>query len=425
MGKRALLAALCGALIVSVASAPAAAQAAQPQTPAAAAAPQQPAPAQPAAGQPVRDAVGDMNADSIREGAFPGSLLIPGPGGVSIGLGGFVKTLAIYDTKAEGREAVFLPALLGGIGRDDRDGTFTLTAELTRLNFDVRADVGETKVRGYVEFDFSGDLFKWRHGYLTWSGGFGELLAGKSWSTLMDLQAMPDGLGEPTVSGLIFTRQAQIRYSRAAGHGVKFAVSVEDSASNDVVAPEPVLTRNGYPDIIGTVSVGSSAAHLQVGGVVRSIEFDPNDGGGDKATGGGVVIGAHVNLGSRDRLFGSFSYGKGLGRYLVGIAPSAGAFIDVDSSQVLVRENVGGFGGFRHQWNSSCRSSLVYSYAQADNDPRQPAGAFHDSSFTLANLLCKANRFLTIGAEIDYGTRANMDGSTKDNLRTMVGFQLF
>jgi putative lipoprotein len=112
-----------------------------------------------------RDPIGDLNADAIKKGDFPGSFLIPGPGGVSFGIGGFVKSLVFHDSKAEGREAVFLPVLLGGIGRDDEDGTTSLTAELSRVNFDARASVGESKVRGYVEFDFSGDLFKFRHGY--------------------------------------------------------------------------------------------------------------------------------------------------------------------------------------------------------------------------------------------------------------------
>lgn len=59
-----------------------------------------------------------------------------------------------------------------------------MSAELTRMNFDARAPVDNGRVRGYVEFDFSGDLFKWRHGFLTWSGSRGELLAGRTWSTV-------------------------------------------------------------------------------------------------------------------------------------------------------------------------------------------------------------------------------------------------
>jgi hypothetical protein len=369
--------------------------------------------------------VGDLNSDSVQRGEFPGSLKIPGPSGISFAIGGFIKSLAFHDTAAEGREAVFLPALLGGTGRDDQDGTTSLSAELSRVNFDARVNVGESRLRGYVEFDFSGDLFKWRHGYLTWSGRHGELLAGKTWSTFMDLQTLPDGLGEPTVSGAIFTRQAQFRYTNSLGKSAKLSVAIEDSASSDVQAETPVPTRSGYPDFIATVNVGSSARHFQVGGMVRSLEFDPNDGAGDSGTGWGINLGAHVNLGKRARVFGAFAYGEGLGRYLVGIVPAAGAFVDVDARDLSVRENLGGFGGVRYQWTSSCRSSLVYGYASAENEPRQPASAFKDSSFALANLLCKANKFLTAGVELNYGTRTNRDGSDIDNLRVMVGFQLF
>jgi hypothetical protein len=382
--------------------------------------------APPAVPEPVRDPVGDLNADSIKGGAFPGSVLVPGPGGVSFGIGGFIKALGFHDSDAEGREAVFLPALLGGIGRDDEDGTTSLTAELSRLNFDARASLGETRIRGYVEFDFSGDLFKFRHGYLTWSGNFGEVLAGKSWSTLMDLPAIPDGLGEPTVSGLIFTRQAQFRYSRQVSKAVRFAVAAEDSASNDVQAPEPgVLTRNAYPDVIASVSASGTAGHVQVGGLVRSLEFDPNNGPGDSTTGWGLSVGAHLNLGARDRAYGAFSYGEGLGRYMVGLALGAGAFIATEADTITARENLGGLVGLRHQWNQPCRSSFAYSYAEAQNDPRQPPSAFRNSAFALGNLLCKANRFLTLGVEVDYGKRENRDGTDKDNTRVMFGMQLF
>jgi hypothetical protein len=399
--------------------------------------PEQPPPAGPATSvarpgakvrieeEPVRDGVGDLNAQSVRAGEFPGSFLIPGTGGVSFGIGGFIKALVFHDSNAEGREAVFLPALLGGVGRDDDEGTTSLSAELSRLHFDARVKVGESRLRGYIEFDFSGDLFKWRQGYLTWSGPFGEVLAGKSWSTFMDLQTLPDGLGEPTISGAIFTRQAQFRYSRAVSKLVKVAAAIEDSASNDVVAPEPVLTRNAYPDVIGTVTVGSAARHVQAGGLLRGIEFDPNSAVGDSATAWGLAVSGHTYLGKRDKIYGAFAYGDGLGRYMVGLAPAAGAFIDPDVPEVLPRENYGGFGGYRHEWNQACRSSVAYGYAKAKNEPRQPANAFTDSTFGLGNLLCRTNRFLTIGFEVDYGTRTNRDGSELDNLRLMFGMQLF
>ena len=393
-------------------------------TPAAAAGGQPPG-QQAATEAPPRDPVGDLNADVVTAGDFPGSFKIPGPGGVSLGIGGFVKALFFTDSNIEGRESVFLPALIGGIGRDDEDGTTSLSAELTRLSFDARVTTGEQKMRGYIEFDFSGDLFKWRHGYLTWSGSFGEILGGKTWSTFMDLQTLPDGLGEPTVSGAIFTRQAMFRYSRQVSTLARLQVAIEDSVSSDVQAVERVQTRAGYPDVVGNLTLGSAARHLTVAAMVRSIDVDPDGIDVDAATGWGVNLGAHTMLGKRDRIYGAFAIGDGLGRYLVGVVPAAGAFVKPETYEIRTRRNTGGFAGIRHAWNDTCRSSAVYSRAEAETDPRQPDNAFESSQYVLGNLLCKANRFLTVGVEYDYGTRGNKDGRTLDNHRVMVGMQLF
>lgn len=379
----------------------------------------------PAAEPPPRDPVGDLNADLVTAGDFPGSFKIPGPGGVSLGVGGFVKALFFADSNVEGRESVFLPALIGGMGRDDEDGTTSLSAELSRMSFDARVTTGEQRLRGYVEFDFTGDLFKWRHGYLTWGGGFGEVLAGKTWSTFMDLQTLPDGLGEPTVSGAIFTRQAMFRYSRQVSTLARVQVAIEDSVSSDVQAAEKVQTRAGYPDVIGNLTIGSAARHVTVAGMVRSIDVDPDGIDVDAATGWGINLGAHTMLGTRDRIYGAFAVGDGLGRYLVGVVPAAGAFVEPETYEVSTRRNTGGFAGIRHAWNDTCRSSAVYSRAEAETDPRQPDDAFESSQYVIGNLLCKANRFLTLGVEYDYGTRGNKDGHTLDNHRVMVGMQLF
>lgn len=49
--------------------------------------------------------------------------------------------------------------------------------------------------------------------------------------------------------------------------------------------------------------------------------------GGTATCGWGLSVSGHVNLGSRGRLYGSYTCGEGLGRYFVGITPVAGAFM--------------------------------------------------------------------------------------------------
>jgi uncharacterized coiled-coil protein SlyX len=370
-----------------------------------------------------RDEVGDLNAGQLKKGEFPGSIMLPGPRGLSLGFGGFVKALGFYDTNAEGREAVFLPATLGS-GRDDKDGGSSLTAELTRFNVDTRGTVGKSKLRGYLEFDMSGDMFKWRHGYLSWDWDANQVLAGKYWSNFMDLAVLPEGLGEPTLSGAIFTRQAQFRYTRKMSKGMSFSVSAEDPASSDIIAAEPIVTRTARPDVTGAFTVRGENAHFMVGAMSRRITIDLNGRDNFGTEGWGIQFGSHVNLGSRDKLAGSFTVGKGLGRYLLGVVPSAGAFVEADRELVTARNSYGGLASLRHQWNQPCRSTIGAGYAAVDTDPRQPDSAFRASLYGMANYMCTINRYLTLGFEYDYGRRWNRVGGL-DSSRFMFGMQLF
>jgi hypothetical protein len=59
-----------------------------------------------------RDSVGDLNAAGIKAGEFPGSIKIPGTGDLSLAIGGFIKTVAIFDSDAENMGPIFCPPRL-------------------------------------------------------------------------------------------------------------------------------------------------------------------------------------------------------------------------------------------------------------------------------------------------------------------------
>lgn len=373
----------------------------------------------------TRDSVGDLNAGRIQAGDFPGSILLPGRD-VSLGIGGFVKTEIFHDSKAEGREAIFLPALLGA-GRDDRDGTTSLTAELSRMYIDGRATIGNSKMRGYIEFDFSGggDQLKLRHAYMTWDNAkWGQLLAGKYWSNFMDIQALPEGLTEPTLSGGVFTRQSQFRYTRPLAGTLRFSASLEDAASSDITAPGPVNTRTAWPDSTASLTWNGEHSHFRAGGLVRRITVDPDNQNDFGATSWGFHASGHIDLGPRDKFTASLAYGNGLGRYLLGILPTGAAFVDPDARAIHARKNLGVVVGVRHQWNRSCRSTIATGYAATPVTALQPDGDLRASIYGMANYMCSVSRYVTVGGEYDYGRRWNKVGSV-DNHRVMFGFQIF
>ena len=378
-----------------------------------------------------RDSVGDLNAASVQEGSFPGSIQIPGPGQVSLAIGGFIKTVAIYDTNAEDAGADFLPALLG-VRRDDKSGNFAVDATMTRYYLDARAPVRYGHIRGYLELDLNdnndGSLDqKVRHAYGVWKSPWGTLTAGQTWSTLMDLRALPEGLTEPTISGAIFQRQALLRWTQPLDLGASVDFAIEDPDSNDVFRDQEEFSNSAIPDVVlaGEI-VDEDIGHVRVGGIYRRIKVDKDGGGGNtKENGWGITGGLHVNTVGKDRVMLVGSYGKGLGRYLLGIAPAAGGWVDPASGDLKLRTNYGGYVAYQRFWDQRFHSNFGLGHARAKTLSGQPGNFFHHSTYAYGNLMWNVLPYLTFGIEYDYGQRENRDNSTKDNHRIMIGTQLF
>jgi len=378
----------------------------------------------------TRDGVGDLNRESIREGDFPGSFKIPGTRDVSLNIGGFVKTIGILDSDAEAMGASFVPATLG-TRRPDREGAFSIDSTLTRLHIDARAPANNGGLRGYIEADLNntndGTLgFKLRHAYGTWNVGGNTLTVGQTWSTLMDLKILPEGLSEPTLSGPIFMRQSQIRWSNRLGERWTLHAAIEDPSSSDVFSDQPVLGQTSVPDVVLGIEFDQpEVGHLRLNGIVRKIETDLPNGGSDSDQGWGLALSGHVMLFDRDRLNFSGVYGQGLGRYLLGITSTDGSAINPANDQIGLRDNWGVQASYSHHWSEQWRSTAMAGYARSDPLGWQVDSTLKSSSYAAANLMWQVLPYVTLGAEYSYGERDNKNGPGIDNHRIMFGLQVF
>ena len=372
-------------------------------------------------GGEVRDSIGDSNASSIREGEFPGSILIKRrefP--VSLGISGFLKTVAYSDTNYEKDDPLFFPALLG-VGRDDDDGEFGISAELSRLIFDARANTGLGDLRGYIEWEFRDD-FNLRHAYIGWTGEHGELLVGQYWSAFMDLAAIPEGVTEAAVSGAILARQEQIRYTKLLGEKFLVTVSVEDPTSNDILTN--VTPQTNSPDFVSTVRWNAMPnMHLQAGGLYRRIEVDGDALVDNSTSGWGAHLSGSWRITAADRVLGGASFGDGIGRYLLGLGPFSGAFIDPDSLELESQKARGFYGSYARTWADTWRTNVSYGQARADTAGLSLADNFKSSKYLGANIFYEITPYLTVGLEYNWGERKNIDGSDIDNRRVMLGLQ--
>lgn len=275
----------------------------------------------------ARDAIGDLNASSIRKGDFPGSIQLPG-NKISIGFGGFIRATSYFDSHKEQKGEIITPAFFNPT---DKEGQFSMSSRLSRFLFDARGKTPNGNIRGYFEVDFLGGGFNIRHAYGSWTKGKHELLFGQFWSAFMDLGALAyiEGTGEPAISGAIFIRQAQARYTYKATDQLKIYLSFEDPSSNDVLAVTGFGKYTEVPDVVAGVSVwNNKLGHFQVGTILRRIRIDSADQYNSRGTAVGLSFGSHWNTSRQGKLVATGTYGSGIGRYLLGINGTAGYLDD-------------------------------------------------------------------------------------------------
>ncbi len=338
-------------------------------------------------------------AQAVTGGDFPGSFKLPGSD-TSYAIHGYAKVDAIYDLDASVGDATGFGAIPpDDTTADNRAPNFRLHARQSRFNIQSRTPTEYGQLKTYIEGDFEGaggnqvisnsSTFRLRHAY----GQLGPILAGQTWSTFMDVSALPETIDFSGPAGESFIRQPLIRWTHSFGN-LSASVAIENSET-DVrtdAAPTGAFAIDNLPDFVGQVRWNDSWGHLQASVVVRELAVD--DGGAtfltpggqagldvsnnqleDDTLGWGVHLGGTVQTWGKDSLGFGLNFGDGIGRYLLNAAGSAA---DVDNtngaSSPPGNPNVqkvfawGAFIWYQHWWQDNLRSSLVFGHSEVDND---------------------------------------------------------
>jgi len=375
---------------------------------------------------PQRDPIGDLNAGAVQAGEFAGAILLPGTR-ISLAIGGFIKTVVISDSRLEVSGADLLAASIGTV-RADQDGNYSVDATLSRLYFDGRARVPHGLVRGYIEWDFNaannGSLgLRPRLLFGSWRTKMGTLLAGHNWTTFMNPAIIPEGLTEATVSGAVFARQAQIRWTQVVSARFSAELALENPGAGDFLYQNESVARTRWPDVAAALAWNPfGAVKLRATGVLRRIANGASDSL-PAATGGGGSVSGVVQIGSRDRMVFSGTYGKGIGRYVLGLGSGSSGVVDAGSFKLL--RNQGGIIGYRHDWGKTTRSSAAAGHARVTNLGSHPPDAFRSSTYGFVNFMWSTQPYLTLGVEYAYGRNESKDHTYHDNHRLALGVQMF
>lgn len=338
---------------------------------------------------------------------FPGSWCIPGTH-TRLKLGGYVKLDAIYDFNEIGNRFDFLTPTIPTTA--DGGGRTTFHARQTRLFIDTRTPTCLGTLKTYIEGDFfgPGNSFRLRHAY----GETPRFLAGQTWTTFMDISTNPHTLDFEGPPGMVFRRQAQLRYKLPLSEKLKMAFALENPTSAvGFIGGGDNLDRS--PDFISNVRYEGSNGHVQLGGIVRDIGFralaGPTAGIAQQETGYGFAVSGSVKTFGKDSIKYQYARGRGIGHYFEdlnsgGVATDGGA--DAAGNLELLYAD-GWFAAYEHYWNPCLRSNFVYGAGSVDNSVGQPGTAFQESEYVAVNAIFTPIKQMDLGIEYLYGTHVD------------------
>ena len=330
-----------------------------------------------------------------------------------------------------------LPAFDGEFGSD---GNMFLSVRQSRFGVQSWVPTKSGELYTIFEFDMFGvgsdagqTTIRLRKAW----GQLGKFGAGQNNSSFMDIDVFPNTLEYWGPNGMVFFRNLQVRYMPIQGESFlnialeQPGASADQGAYGNRVELQDVVAHFPLPDLTAQYRAGYKWGYVQLGGIVRRIEWEdqglqPFDLSGD-ATGWGFSLSSNIKI-QKDVIRLQGVYGEGIQNYMNDAPVDIGIqnnFSDPVSPIIGVALPMWSMVAFwDHTWSDKWTSSLGGSYLEIDNSDGQSADAFHSGTYAAINLIYYPVPNVLAGIEYTYGQRKNFsdDWSYTDN-RVAVSFK--
>lgn len=367
------------------------------------------------AGESVASAqTDDPTRDMLKD--FKGAWRLPGTD-AALAIGGYVKTDVVYNFDplqiADRFIVGSIPVGMSGTSNDVAQSS--ITADQSRLNFDLREPTKFGQMRAFIEGDFagSGETFRLRHAFGQWN----RMLAGKTWSTFVDPEASPEEIDFEGLNARINVRQSQIRYMPKLGAEYELQFALEDP--NPEVQNGTGVSRT--PDmVLAGRFTPNKRLHMKLALLARQIRAQSNTGDVTEQFGWGTSLSGRFitpRLDVRDSLLFQLNYGNGIGRYvndLSSIGNYDGIF-DPATGDLELFDVVAGYVSWQHWWGvPQLRSNFTFGAVDINNPGFLDGDAYMRTLRFSSNLIWSPIPRIDIGGEYLWGNRENEDGEKGD-----------
>jgi hypothetical protein len=261
-------------------------------------------------------------------------------------------------------------------------------------------------------------------------GEVGRLLVGQANTPFMDGDVFPNTLEYWGPTGMVFFRNVQIRYAVMRGENELFVALERPGASADQGSYagreelDSVSPHLPLPDLSAHFKKSGDWGHVQLAGMLRYIGWKDLDASAARDISGHVIgWGLHLstvlNLTKMDVFRGSFVYGQGVENYMndcpydVGVIANPGNAKTPITGKALPVTGIVAF--LDHNWTSKLSTSIGYSSCHVSNTEISAGTTYENGQYAIINLLTTPFKNFMAGAELEYGSRTNFDGSYKAN----------
>jgi hypothetical protein len=370
----------------------------------------------------------------------PGAIRVAGTN-VALYVGGFAWLDVIGDINTIANPDQFVVSSIPVGGGTGNTGS-QLTARQSRLFVETDWLFASAPLRTYVEVDFfdpQNDLtLHIRHAF----GSVGRtdgvhLIAGQTWTTLMDANVLPSQLDYAGPIGLVNLQQAQlrlllpwIRHDGGPSGGVR---GLESTIAIEAPAPQITLPMNvqgtgfsRWPDLVTALRWDHGYGHLQAAAVFRQLGIVPASGSDVATVGyGGNFTGRLTGFWGKDELLWAVGGGRGVAAYFKGSnGLNLDAFLQADGS-LSVPTLIGAMASYQHYfWSDRLSLTAIYSLLQLYNLEAGTDATFARGRYVGGVFQYFPAKRLMAGIEYLFGQRENRNGQTADDNRLQASMQV-
>ncbi|HKC43874.1 MAG TPA: porin [Burkholderiales bacterium] len=250
------------------------------------------------------------------------------------------------------------------------------------------------------------------------------LIAGKTYTSFMDEDALPTTLDYNGPSGVTFVRQWLARGAIPFGSGWSLAASVEESQADleGGGALFSARTEARRPDLAARVRYEGDFGHVQLAALSRSIDVTVESASGTRdrhVNGTGVSLSGSLNIfGARSLLWQAVT-GKGVGRYFNDPLSATGVALGSDLRLELVRSS-GLTLYYQHKWTPNWMTVAGASTLWVSTDGFRQPDELRRVVYASANLIHRLTPTLIVGAELLWGEATRVDGTSATNARVQL-----